>query len=186
MFGNITDTRVNNACHSLECHSEPKAKNPACPEPKAKDPVDFMGFFTAFRMAHMRVHHAGVNRKRRVFVFVFVGLLLFAAAARPQDTTPNFPPEFSTAKIWNKLGDKAKAAWLSEKQSGDMGQRFDCIVRVRSPYDPGDRTFMESHGMVVQVAAGTMVRGHMKAKDVPDVAELPFVAEVNLWTPKVK
>lgn len=129
-----------------------------------------------------------VGGKNKWFILagIFMAMAFFAVSARGEDVAPTFPPEFSTAKIWNKLEDKAQTAWLAAKQSGDMEQRFDCIVRVRSRYDSGDRSFMESHGMVVQVAAGTLVRGRMKAKDVPDVAELPFVDEVNLWTPKAK
>ena len=101
-----------------------------------------------------------------------------AAAAQPASEAPSF----EESPEWAKIGERLQEAWLAAKKSGDMSQKFKCFARVRDPFNPGDRNFLQSKGFNVRLSAGNIVRGNVTATDLPAVAKLYFVKKVNLAT----
>ncbi len=99
-----------------------------------------------------------------------------AAAAAPTDPAVS---AFQQSKDFQKLGADTQQAWQDAMKQGP-DTRMDVIVRVDPPYDAGDRSFLENHGMVVQMASGTLVRGHLPAQAMPSVASIPFVRSVGM------
>ncbi len=89
-------------------------------------------------------------------------------------------PSFEESKAWNKVGPNLQKAWLAAKKSGDMEQNFKCFVRVRSPYNMGDQSFLQSRGFNVQLFSGNVGRGSVSAEKLPNVADLYFVRKINL------
>jgi len=90
---------------------------------------------------------------------------------------------FQNSRFWKKLDVNAQKEWLDAMNKGDTDRRFDCFVRVRWPADRGDESFLISKGFNVRFFSGTIATGHMKAKDMPDVAELSFVDKIQLSGP---
>lgn len=90
---------------------------------------------------------------------------------------------FKNSKAWNKVDDSLQTAWINAMSQGNGDMKLECFVRVEPPADEGDRSFLISNGFIVQVFAGNIARGRMKAKDLKSVAELPFVQKVSLAKP---
>lgn len=118
--------------------------------------------------------------KRVIFLFVAV-LITFSVVHVFAES--GAAVDFKNTKDWGKLDSATQDAWASAMNAGDKDRRMDCIVRVQPPFDPGDRAFLEDKGFVVRAAAGTLVRGHMKAGDMQDVAKLPFVLSIKIAVP---
>lgn len=93
---------------------------------------------------------------------------------------------FQNSREWKKLTPSMKSAWLDAMKSGNTDLNLECFVTVRYPPDQGDESFLISKGFIVQVFAGAIARGHMKASALPDVARLYFVRSINLATSKSK
>ena len=89
--------------------------------------------------------------------------------------------DFQQSRAWKKLGPRVQAAWLAAKKSGNMSTRLDCFVRIESPADDGDKSFLISNGFNVMVF-GLITRGYTQAKNLQRVAEQPFVQAINLST----
>jgi hypothetical protein len=100
------------------------------------------------------------------------------AQAAPAAQAPA-APSFETTKDFGKLDDTLQQAWTAAKSSGNMGTRVDCFVRISDVPDPGDRTFLEDHGMTVITFAGPVARGYMNVGALPSVASLPFVSTIK-------
>lgn len=91
--------------------------------------------------------------------------------------------DFKNSKAWNKVDDSLKDAWINAINTGNRDLKLECFVRVEPPADEGDQSFLISNGFIVQMFAGNIGRGHMKAGDLRSVAELPFVQKVSLAKP---
>jgi|GEM_PF-5507343 len=130
-----------------------------------------------------------------ILILIAVAMLSAAGPARAMPTLyaqaiiptayaaePSKAPSFEQSQEWGKLGESLQKAWKAAKESGDMSQSYKCFVRVRSPFDPGDRDFLQSKGFNVRLAAGNVVRGSVTAQDLPEVAKLYFVKKINLAT----
>lgn len=107
---------------------------------------------------------------------------ILSAEADPQQG----PVSFEQTMEWNKIGTQLQQAWLAAKKATDMQRSFSCYARVRAPYTSGDRSFLQSKGFNVRVAAGTIVRGDVTADNLPAVAQLPFVDSIKLAQPSSK
>lgn len=124
-------------------------------------------------------------------IFCCAGTDLYAAGSKttvksnaqsnsPTPSTDNKNSDFESSRGWAKLGSSLQEAWLDAKRSGDMSRRFDCFVRVRAPADSGDESFLLDNGFVVRLFSGTIASGHLKAQDLPHVANLYFVDSIKL------
>lgn len=123
---------------------------------------------------------------RAILAILFAAACLAAFSSRTaiaQAKGEGAPAGFKASKAWNKLDAGLQQAWQDAKKAGDMSRRLDCFVRVRAPADEGDQSFLISHGFIVRQFAGTIATGHMKAADLPSVAELPFVDSIKLAKP---
>ena len=109
-------------------------------------------------------------------------VLVVAFTGYAQDKKSDDVSSFQTSKAWNKLDSATQNAWLDAMKTGDTGRRMDCFVRVRAPADRGDESFLLDNGFDVRMFAGNVASGHMKAGDVPGVANLPFVDSIKLST----
>lgn len=89
---------------------------------------------------------------------------------------------FQNSREWGKLGPRIKEVWGNAMKSGNTDLKLECFVRVRYPPDQGDESFLISNGFIVQVFAGSIARGHMKASALPDVARQWFVDSIKLST----
>ncbi|MBT3182858.1 MAG: hypothetical protein HN337_10205 [Deltaproteobacteria bacterium] len=114
--------------------------------------------------------------KRIVSISVVAVFLLISSVAISQQKG-----DFEQSRAWKKLGTRVQSAWLAAKKTGDMSTRLDCFVRIESPADDGDKSFLISNGFNVMVF-GLITRGHMQVKDLRRVAELPFVQSIKLST----
>lgn len=92
---------------------------------------------------------------------------------------PQRPP-FESTKEWSKLDDATQNAWQAAMKGNDSSRRIDCFVRVRAPFDAGDRSFLFSVGYNVRAVSGNVASGHVAAKDLPNVAALPFVDSIKI------
>jgi len=131
-----------------------------------------------------------------VCFFIFLTQSIYAKTERPKAKAQSeaveaiqAPPtiedtvaSFQKSKLWKKLDDRTQKAWLAAMQQNDPDRRIDCFVRVRAPGDRGDESFLISKGYIVHIFSGTIATGHMKVKDLPDVAKLPFVDAIRLST----
>ena len=118
-------------------------------------------------------------------------LITFAAAAgvasssviAAKEKHAGVEKSFEKTSAWKKLGSPLQKAWLDAKKSGDMQRMFRCFVRVVSPFDNGDLSFLISKGLVYHTYAGTIVQGDVDASHLRGIAELPFVASIRLAAP---
>jgi len=110
-------------------------------------------------------------------------MTLIACTAYAQSPISAKPSEFAQSKEWNKVGPRLQALWLSAlKENFSSQEKVRCFVRVRAPYSRGDKSFLISSGFSVQLFSGTIARGRMNIKDLPNVASLPFVESIKLAT----
>lgn len=105
-----------------------------------------------------------------------------AADQQKAQAAPAAPTGFEAESCWQKVDPDLQAAWQDAMKSGDSDRRLDVFVRCQEAIDPGDKDFLESHGFVLRAASGPIASGHLKASDLRDVANLPFVASVKLST----
>lgn len=101
------------------------------------------------------------------------------ATAPTPSPTDNAVSTFLASRDAKKVDSDTLNTW-QQVMKKDPTQELWCFVRVRAPYDQGDRAFLLDHGFVVQNVAGTIARGHLKAQDLPDTASLPFVDSIRL------
>jgi hypothetical protein len=134
-----------------------------------------------FKGTHMKI----ISRISAVSFLI----LLFYASIPPcgtvwaQSPTPFNVEEFQQSKEWKKVEPRLQEIWLSAVKDNFPDQPgLLCFVRVRAPFDLGDRSFLISRGFSVQVVAGTIARGRLDIKDLPNIASLPFVESIKLAT----
>jgi len=97
------------------------------------------------------------------------------------EQVPGAQGSFQQSRAWNKLDDRLQAAWL-DAMKNEPTRRLDCFVRVEAPADRGDQSFLISAGYNVRMFSGPIASGNLKAQDLQDVAELPFVQSIRLST----
>jgi hypothetical protein len=132
-------------------------------------------------------------------LFILLCLLFFLAdplgakekVKRPESQTSGSVltdevTDFKNSRAWKKVDDSLKSAWINAMNTGNRDLKLECFVRVEPPADEGDESFLINRGFIVQIFAGNIARGHMKARDLKGVAELPFVQKVSLAKPPDK
>ncbi len=102
-----------------------------------------------------------------------------AAAAPANDAIAAFQNSWA----WKNVDPALQSAWLDAMQRGAGTTRFQCFVRIKDVMDPGDRSFLEDKGFNVRIFEGNVGRGDVAAKDLQNVAELPFVGSIKLAAP---
>ncbi|MFH1874541.1 MAG: hypothetical protein ABH859_05075 [Pseudomonadota bacterium] len=115
---------------------------------------------------------------QKILHSLVIAIILFPAIGLSGD--------FEGTKAWNKVDPNLQAAWQAAQKNGDMEEKFSCIVRVEAPMDDGDLNFLTSAGFIVQMPAGNSARGQVKAKNLENVANLPFVQKIILSSQKVQ
>ena len=132
-----------------------------------------------------------------IFLFLIISLpaaTFSAPGENPKNKTSKVKSSQNTSEIkafqnsrdWRKLGPRIRQVWLDAMRTGDNNRKLECFVRVRYPADEGDQSFLISKGFIVQIFAGSIARGHMKAQALRQVAHLPFVDSIKLSTPPDK
>lgn len=124
-----------------------------------------------------------MKKHRLIFMMGCAVLLLIASYIQAEEGQDKESVPFPQTKTWNKIDPALQQAWLSAQKAGDMDRRFQCFASVRAPFSDGDRSFLQSKGYNVRVAAGTIVRGNVSAKNLEQVAELYFVKQIKLAVP---
>ncbi len=112
-----------------------------------------------------------------VVVVAAIAALYGAAASHAQSPAP--AAAFESTKDFGKLDAGLQKAWADAKASGNMDTRVDCFIRINEMPDSGDRTFLESHGFVVNTFAGDIARGHTNVGSLPSIASLYFVSTIK-------
>ena len=121
-----------------------------------------------------------------VVLFVACGAMAIHAQkkgspeAAPKAQQGSSSNEFTQSKAWNKVGANLQQAYLAALKAGfpDQG-RLTCFVKANEQIMDGDQSFLTSNGFVVQMASGFTARGQMAPKDLPSVANLPFVQKID-------
>lgn len=102
------------------------------------------------------------------------------AQSAPPAEASAFSDSFTQSNAWNKVGANLQQAYLAAAKAGfPAGQRLTCFVRANEAIMDGDQSFLTSNGFIVQVASGSTARGQMALKDLPAVANLPFVKQID-------
>jgi hypothetical protein len=100
-----------------------------------------------------------------------------AAASAETGATSN---EFTQSKAWNKVGANLQQAYLAALATNFASdERLTCFVKANEQLMDGDQSFLTSNGFVVQMASGFTARGQMAMKNLPSVANLPFVQKID-------
>ncbi|MFH1654163.1 MAG: hypothetical protein ABIE74_08920 [Pseudomonadota bacterium] len=126
------------------------------------------------------------NTKYISFLSLALFTILFAASTFGEDATTTQAPSFETTKTWGKLDSNMQQAWLTAQKDDNMEARLDCFVRGQQYFDEGDKSFLISQGFYWMQASGNIARGYVKANDLQNIAQLPFVTKISLIVPKVK
>jgi len=91
--------------------------------------------------------------------------------------------EFKSSDGWNKLDGRFKQAWNEAITKGDLRKSFECLIKtVKKPSDEEKRMLLDA-GYEYRSAIGRILSGSVIAKDVPNVASLPFVQVMELAVP---
>ncbi len=100
--------------------------------------------------------------------------------AAPQASASN---AFTQSEAWNKVGANLQQAYLAAEKAGFTEQdRLECFVSANENIEEGDQSFLTSNGFIVQMTSGFTARGQMAVKDLPAVANLPFVRKIDTVT----
>ena len=119
----------------------------------------------------------------RFSIAIAILVIVSFGSAFASPSAPSPANNFQTSSAWKKLDAGTQAAWLAAQQANNPAQRIDCFVRVQAPADQGDESFLFSTGYQVRTFAGPVATGHVQAKDLPNVAALPFVMSIKLAKP---
>ena len=127
-----------------------------------------------------------------VIVLLIAGVAVSSLAAKSAPATSTAPAAapannaiaaFQNSWAWKHVDPALQNAWIDAMQRGAGADRFQCFVRIKDVMDPGDQSFLESHGFNVRIFEGNVVRGDVAAKDLQGVAELQFVGSIKLAAP---
>jgi len=88
--------------------------------------------------------------------------------------------DFVNSREWNKVSPTIQQMWKEAGKTGDFSQKIECFVVVQSSGSDGDQDILFGAGYATQVFTGNVARGHMQLKNLPRVAQLPFVRVINL------
>lgn len=109
------------------------------------------------------------------WAFIVLAVLVLPSLLFAQTTDP-----FQSSREWKKLKPNVQQVWIASVKNNDLSQKIECFLVLNEIADAGDADELLGAGFVAQVLTGTIVRGHTYVKNLPQVAKLFFVREINL------
>ncbi len=98
-----------------------------------------------------------------------------ASARRPAKAK-----DFESTPGYEKLDLRLKEAWREKPSGKDL---LECILKARGRMGEDDQAALAAAGFNARTVVGTIATGNLMVRDVPDVANLPFVQVMELAVP---
>jgi len=98
-----------------------------------------------------------------------------ASAKRPAKAQ-----NFESTPGYEKLDLRLREAWREKPSGKDL---LECILKARDRMGEADQAALAAAGFNARTVVGTIATGNLRVRDVPDVANLPFVQVMELAVP---
>ena len=119
--------------------------------------------------------------KKLIFLLVLILSTACAGNGRYAIGDPNPSPFASTS--WSKLDLRLQTAWLEAMGRGEKARLFELIIKTAAPLTAAEKTKLRKAGYAARTFAGAIVTGSAKARDIEQIAQLPFVFVMELAVP---
>jgi hypothetical protein len=99
----------------------------------------------------------------------------FASAAKPKKVEA-----FEASPGYEKMDLRLREAW---RENPTSKQSAECILKARDRISEDDNAALAAAGFKTRTLIGSIATGSLSMRDVPDVANLPFVQVMELAVP---
>lgn len=122
---------------------------------------------------------------KQVFTIILVFILVnsFAACCNTCPASAYAKGGFEASPAWGKLDIRFQDAWKEANQKKTRSRSFECMLRLTGTPLPREKEALAGAGFKARSFIKKIVTGSVAARDVPAVAELPFVEVMELAVP---
>lgn len=114
------------------------------------------------------------------FLFTTTCVVLVPSSSSASATKPKKMETFESSPGYEKIDLRLREAW---KEKPTSKQAVECILKAHERLSEDDSAALAAAGFKARTVIGSIATGTLPMRDVPDVANLPFVQVMELAVP---